>query len=96
MAYHALERPEAAAGAFAKALALHPSHPVALNSFGVLLMDLGDLARAEQFFRDALMVLPEHPAARANLEALLEQRSSSSDAVGEALTAKLADELDDV
>lgn len=93
MAYHALDRREAATDAFTAALALRPQHPVALNSFGVLLMDLGEGVRAEQYFRQALAVLPDHPTARANLETLLNGAAlRSADADDYTLVPEISDE----
>jgi Tfp pilus assembly protein PilF len=91
--YHALDRHTAATEAFARALALHPLHPVALNSFGVLLLDVGDTAGAVDYFRRALAVLPDYPTARANLASALERHSASS--VDPANDQPLRVEIDD-
>jgi Flp pilus assembly protein TadD len=96
MTCHALERFDEARDALGRALALRPFHPVVLNSFGVLLMDCGDAAGAERYFREALAVLPEHPAARDNLDALLAEQRASADTRDQTLGVELGDELDDV
>jgi tetratricopeptide (TPR) repeat protein len=77
MAHHAAERPDDARIALERAVAVHPFHPIALNSLGVVLMDLGDTAGAERSFRAAMAVLPEHPLARENLAVLLGSDAAS-------------------
>lgn len=92
----AIARPATGArAALERALALHGDHPIALNSLGVLLMDLGDHAGAELCFRRALAVLPEHPLARENLAALVEETRSALEN-DEPLVGQVGDESDDV
>ena len=94
MAEHARERYAAAAEALRTALVLRPLHPLALNSFGVLLMDRGDVAGAADYFRRALASLPDFPAARANLADVL-ARAHLHDA-DQSLGVQIGDKCDDV
>jgi glycosyltransferase involved in cell wall biosynthesis len=94
MAEHAGERLTAAAAALERALALRPFHPLALNSFGVVLMDRGERENAAAYFRRALSSLPDFPAARANLADAL--RCGTSGDLDQTLAVQLGDERNDI
>ena len=94
MVEHARGRADAAERALREALGDRPLHPLALNSFGVLLMDQGQFAPAVDHFRRALASLPEFPAAQTNLsDALALATSADAD---QPLGVQVGEKRDDV
>lgn len=49
---------------FARALAINPVHPEAIQGLGTVLMDAGDYAQAAELFRRALSANPDDTLAR--------------------------------
>jgi len=64
---------DAAAAAFARTVALQPSHIEAWFSLGLVRQDLLDLAGAAQAFRSVLAARPEHAEAAVNLGIVLQE-----------------------
>jgi len=67
-------------GAFATALALDPDMAEAHNELGELLAASGNLAKAENEFREALRVEPDMPSAQSNLAHALAARGNLPEA----------------
>jgi tetratricopeptide (TPR) repeat protein len=66
---------------YGRILELDPENPTALREMGALLLDIGDLARAEIFLRQAIRVTPHLAAAHYNLGILLSQTGRADEAL---------------
>ncbi len=82
-------RAEAAAEAYAGALAAGAAAPEVHNNLGVARRDAGDAAGAEAAFRAALALRPAYGRAAANLSALLHEAGRAAEAA-DALEAAIA------
>jgi Flp pilus assembly protein TadD len=74
----------AATTAYQKVLLVTPQSPMRkyiLNNFGVMFLAQGDVAAAEQSFREALALDPEYTTARENLGIIIEKRMSRCEAL---------------
>jgi tetratricopeptide (TPR) repeat protein len=67
----AQNRAQEAGPHFQKATLLDPAHVEAHNNFGVWNANYGDMAVAAEMFRATLRLNPQHPTAKANLDAAL-------------------------
>ena len=71
VALHAMQRLDAAATSFQRALQLQPDFAAAHSNLGVTLKDLGRLVEAEASFRSALHFMPDYARAHSHLGATL-------------------------
>lgn len=62
------QQPEAAVGHFTRLVNLRPQNPLYLNELGQVLMQVGQVAQAGDFFARALRLKPDYVVARQNLE----------------------------
>jgi Flp pilus assembly protein TadD len=67
-----------AIGQYAEALRIDRTNPNVHYELGVLLANLGELETAEQAFREALRLQPDHTLARDALEAVRAQRGQTT------------------
>jgi tetratricopeptide (TPR) repeat protein len=66
-----VERAKEAGRWFKMAIDMEPTHVEAHNNYGVWNANFGDMAVAAQMFRATLQLNPQHPTAKANLDAAL-------------------------
>ena len=74
-------RHEAAAGAYARALALHPDYPEAHNNRGISLAKLGQVEAAMAAFRTAIALRPDYADAWMNLGDAFQAQNRLRDAI---------------
>lgn len=69
---------------YRRALLVNPDDPILLTNYGALMVDLGNLEQAEEFFERAIAASPDYPNPYYAL-ALIEQRRGQPAAAGQAL-----------